>query len=124
MKRFRLYFWIWAILIFAVSSYPNLKSPVKLSEKISWDKIAHFTEYLILAFLYYKYRFLSGLQINKIQKQLFYMLLIIPVFDELHQLLIPGRSFSFLDILADMMGFATIILYLNYRKKRILLWEN
>ncbi|MDD2650632.1 MAG: VanZ family protein [Candidatus Cloacimonetes bacterium] len=46
------------------------------------------------------------------------------MFDELHQLLIPGRSFSFLDILADMMGFATIILYLNYRKKRILLWEN
>ncbi|HOE91276.1 MAG TPA: VanZ family protein [Candidatus Cloacimonadota bacterium] len=119
MKKLRNMFWVWAVLIAAVSSYPNLKSPIKFAENISWDKVAHFCEYMVLAYLYYKYKVSAGLDLKSIKKHLIYMLLIIPIIDEAHQLLIPGRSFSFLDMLADALGFATIILLITIKQSRL-----
>jgi len=43
---------------------------------------------------------------------------IIPILDESHQILIPGRSFSYYDILADFLGFLTIIIYYKLKLKR------
>ncbi|MBT4332008.1 MAG: VanZ family protein, partial [Candidatus Cloacimonetes bacterium] len=43
---------------------------------------------------------------------------IIPILDESHQILIPGRSFSYYDILADFLGFLTIIIYYKFKLKQ------
>ena len=117
MKIYKLFFWIWAVVIVTLSSVPSLKIPLK--DGISWDKLAHFSEYLILSFLYYKLKFQSGYSVQSIKTHLIYMLFTIPLLDELHQLLIPGRQFSFYDIVADMLGFSMIILYLELKTRKM-----
>lgn len=50
-----------------------------------------------------------------IVKEITVLSLILPVLTELIQILIPGRSFSLLDILANYIGFIITIVYLKSR---------
>ena len=77
-----------------------MKSPI-----IGMDKVAHFTEYLIFAFLFVK----MHKDVRKGVKRLLILACTIPILDELHQIPIPGRDFSFYDILADTWGFLVVI---------------
>ncbi len=116
MDKARFYLWafyIWAGLVLIVSSIPSLSIPM---EKM-WnpDKIAHAGEYAIFAFLYYKYRQTAGSNTGRIIRTLFIFTLTIPILDELHQKLIPGRMYSIYDVLADIIGFLIVIAYLSYK---------
>ncbi len=109
-------FWLCAFTIAVLSSISSLD--INIDDTISWDKIAHFLEYLILSFLFYKYQQKKGTLNSVIVKKLIWMMLLIPVFDEAHQLFIPGRQFSWLDILADIMGFLAVIIFIVLRRKQ------
>ena len=117
LKIFSLY-WLpvilWAGVIFYFSSIPHLQI-----EKLGiWDtifrKIAHATEYGVLAFLALR----LGL---RQEKRKVFVLVIVIVFcalyawsDEWHQSLVAGRTFSVWDITIDSLG-AIVFGLLYYR---------
>ncbi len=120
-KVFRTLFILWSAVILTLTSYPKLQSP--LDDSLNFDKFAHVFVYLIFAWLFMK---MHGNSVdNKTIKKLILLAVIVPVLDELHQIPIPGRSFSWWDILADMIGFWIIILiYKNKIKAYNLKKEN
>jgi VanZ family protein len=97
-------FIIWVVLVFAVSSIPHLAVPAFGMPHWS-DKIAHLTEYAVLAFLFYRGegggRWRMGIPA--------WLLVIaggiaIAGIDEYHQRFIPGRDSDILDWTADATG--------------------
>ena len=108
---------IWAGVIFYFSSIPHLQ----IEELGTWDtifrKIAHATEYGVLAFL--------ALRLGwRQEKRTVLILIIVIVFcslyawsDEYHQSFIEGRVFSVWDILIDTLG-ATALGLLYFRNKK------
>jgi len=115
-KRHKVYtiiFSLWSATILFLTSYPKLHIPI--ADKL-WnsDKLAHFAVYTIFAWLFIKMNHHKTTKNNL--RYLIIMLCSIPILDELHQWPIPGRSFSFYDILADSLGFLLII-FLYSRKK-------
>lgn len=115
MKKYKILFWSCTVTIATLSSWPSLSIPVP--DVMSPDKIAHFLEYAVFAFLYYKFREEDNVPVNRIIRQLCIMLICIPVIDEVHQLFIPGRDFSFYDMLADTGGFLSVITFLCIKKR-------
>lgn len=113
-KFYTFLFVIWCVIIITLTSIPKLQNP--LSDKI-WniDKLAHMTVYMIFSFLFMLMNSHKTRRQNA--KTLFILMLIIPLLDELHQWPIPGRSFSFYDILADCIGFLIVIILCYYRDK-------
>ena len=93
-------FYLWLLLMLVVSSIPD--SRISAEKILGWDKLAHWSEYLILTSLYYLMRIHSRKSIIVLHFLL--LALALPIADELHQLLIPGRSCSYLDALADLCG--------------------
>ena len=116
-KFFTVLFVIWIIVILTLTSIPKLHVP--LADKIfNFDKLAHLAVYAILAFLFTKMNRHKGRKQNA--TSLIYMMLTIPLLDELHQIPIPGRTFSYYDILADVLGFVIIIIYsYKFSKKKL-----
>lgn len=112
-KHFKIAFYVWTVILFTLTSIPKLQSP--LNDSLNIDKLAHFTVYLIFAYLFMK-MFERSQYIQKL-KLLSVLAVIIPVFDELHQIPIPGRTFSYFDILADFLGFLTVIIYFKIKLK-------
>ena len=112
-KYNKIAFYIWAGVVFTLTSIPKLQSP--LDDSLNIDKLAHFVVYMIFAYLFMK-MFDTKQYIQKL-KLLYILAVIIPIFDELHQIPIPGRSFSYYDILADFLGFLTVIIYFKIKLK-------
>ncbi len=96
----------WIIVIFVLTGYPGLQTPHL--DKYPIDKVYHFVLFLIL----------GGLEF-RIMKTLYFFAIGIPVIliAELQQILIPGRTFEVMDIIAGLVGlcFAYFILT-GYRK--------
>ncbi|MCX7879190.1 MAG: VanZ family protein [Ignavibacteria bacterium] len=97
-----------AIVIFIISHIPSGLIIPKAFEL--QDKIFHFIIYfifgttLIVAFTRYE----------KKSKAIFWIILIgflYALSDEIHQKFVPGRSFEFLDLIADYIGIATSLLF-------------
>jgi VanZ family protein len=106
LKRW-LPFFVWVVLIFIGSSIPRLPaSPFGMPRGA--DKVAHYLEYLILAFLFYR-----GVRGERRWVSLpawFIVLatgLVIASVDEYHQAYIPGRDANIWDWTADMAGIVT-----------------
>ncbi len=113
-KYYKIAFYVWAGILFTLTSIPKLKSPI--DDSLNIDKLAHLIVYLIFAYLFMK-MFDRKQYIQKL-KLLSVLAVIIPIFDELHQIPIPGRCFSYYDILADFLGFLTVIIYYKIICKR------
>ena len=93
---------IWAVIIFSVSSIPDLSAP-SFGFKFT-DKAAHFVEYFILGiFLAY-----AIAKLNLRLMRVFWISVCISAFygvtDEFHQFFIPGRQMDGFDMLADVLG--------------------
>ncbi len=108
---------LWAAVIFAVSSIPDLSAP-ELGIKFG-DKIIHFFEYFILGFL-------TAYAVSK-QTERIWMVFIISaavsgvygILDEIHQLFVPGRSTEGFDMLADVLGsILAAAIYVWWMEKR------
>ena len=113
-KFYKIAFYFWAVIIFTLTSIPKLHTP--MSDTLDIDKLAHFTVYMIFAFLFMK--MFDTKQYAQKLKLLSILAVLIPIFDELHQIPIPGRFFSYYDILADLLGFLTVIIYFKIKLKR------
>lgn len=110
----------WVTLIFVGSSIPRLSLGEKFDMPLGADKVAHFIEYLILAFLFY--RGMRGERWGKaLPAWLFVVVacLAIGTLDEFHQRFIPGRDANIWDWLADATGIVSGTLIAMYRLKPI-----
>jgi len=103
--------------IFAVSSIPG--THLGESELLSYDKILHALEYLILAVV--SSWALLGIPSNPDWRPLIWIFLIGFLFafsDEFHQLFVTKRSFDLYDLLADAVGLVLgLISYYWYLQK-------
>lgn len=84
-------------------------------------KMAHFTEYLILALIVFKALRVSRVKVKRSFVFTSVFCLLYAVSDEVHQFFVPGRAFAVTDILIDTSGavFGLIIAaFFNYIKKR------
>jgi len=112
-KYNKIAFYVWAVILFTLTSIPKLQTP--LDDSLNIDKLAHFSVYMIFAYLFMKMFDIK--QYDQKLKLLSVLAVVIPIFDELHQIPIPGRSFSYYDILADFLGFLMVIIYFKIKLK-------
>ena len=92
---------LWWALIWILSSVPSDDLPSL--QILSIDKLAHIGVYFVLGFLVNSW--LKTRQIKASKRSLIYLaLLCSALLDEYHQSLIPGRSVSIYDFLANALG--------------------
>lgn len=115
---YRWCFGLWLTLLLILTSYPKISI---FNDKIlNIDKLAHFTVYFVLSFFIYMMNYDKSYQQNR--RLLFWTMLIMPLLDELHQIPIPGRYFSYYDLIADFLGIIGIILIFRSKKIRDFLY--
>jgi VanZ family protein len=104
----------WVITIIIVSSIPNiptLKIHTAKSE-IRLDYLMHFCEYGVLTFIAFLSFAVREFKIGYGKVILIAISLIIfAVLDELHQKLIPGRSYNIKDIMSNVTGILTVTIF-------------
>ncbi len=111
---------MYAGLIIAVSSIPNLKAPKIIS--FQFDKAVHFLEYALLAFLAYRSSTHLTAKITR-HKALLLSAIFVAIFatlDELYQRTVPGRHSGLGDLAMDLTGAALVLILLWYRGKSAL----
>jgi VanZ family protein len=109
---------LYAAAILAVSCIPNLKSPeIRFLTK---DKVAHFLEYAIFAFLTFRsFAHLSGRSRTATVALMTLLLLAgFAVVDELLQGFIPGRHADIRDYAADLAGGSLVVILLWLIRRR------
>lgn len=94
---------LYALAVFAVSSWPAVKLP---DLGVEWtDKFAHFSQYAVFACLVAGGWARGGGFANwKQQWRPVLFLIVFAAIDELHQIWIPRREASFMDWTADTIG--------------------
>ena len=112
MKHF-LYYWlpvlVYAGLIFYLSSLPTI--PPLVIEIMPETLIWHVIEYAILGILLFRAFINSRNDILK-NNAIFLAIMIASFYgitDEIHQLFVPGRIFSYLDMMVDFVGSNAIL---------------
>ncbi len=119
--RWKLPLIIWAFIILTLTSYPTLEGPNLGFE--AQDKLEHCCAYFVLGFLLARAfgEEKSFLVRGAVQKSLVFGSLF-ALFDEVHQLFIPGRSCELWDGVADVVGILLsqmVFLMVNrYRQKK------
>jgi len=109
---------LYAGLILAVSSIPNLHPP-----RLRWlpsDKVAHFCEYAILALLAFRSFSNIGARTPILRAALVsgLFLSLFALLDETYQKMIPGRHFDLMDYAVDLLGGLLVLLILSFRRQR------
>ena len=94
---------LYSVIIFGVSSIPNLKAPL---EQLSFDKLIHAVEYMVLGILFARAFMNTRPSVaNKIAFSLVVLFCFFYGFsDEFHQSFVAGRVASFWDLVADTIG--------------------
>ena len=106
-KLFKVLFWVWALLIFGVSSLPNIPQPDLIihKERIRLDYFFHFCEYFLLAMLFLFWKTDPAFNIKPGRVCLFLFCgLLFAIVDELHQHFIPGRTVNPIDAVSNGLG--------------------
>jgi VanZ family protein len=110
----RVIFIVWILTIMIVSSIPSVPT-LKIhtaKTEIRLDYLMHFCEYGILAFMAFLTFTENELKINYRKLILITLCLIaFAVLDELHQKLIPGRSYNIKDILSNITGISGALIF-------------
>ena len=123
-SNYKWLFWIWLAIIIIASSIPNINAAnISLTGnklEIRLDYILHLVIYFILALLFINWKYIS---INS--SPLLYLSLTITIglvlsfLEELHQLIIPGRTFNLIDFYYNatglLIGVFTTYFYLHQR---------
>lgn len=106
------------------------KELIKLTKKVNplVRKIAHFSIYMILAT--FTYMFIEELNIKsksekeRLRKNIIYtciFCIIYAIFDEIHQIYVPGRTGKLIDVIIDTLGSCmgiTLLLVNNIVKRK------
>lgn len=107
----------WAILIFVLSSFSSLKSPVVVFN--FQDKVNHFIFYGIFGiFLARAFFYQDKLEWARRRWQFVAILfgILYGISDEFHQYFVPGRYVEFWDVVADGLGASFGVLLFHYRQ--------
>lgn len=93
---------LWAVIIFAGSSIPDLSAPKVMNLSLS-DKLAHLTEYFIFGFA-----MAFGLHRSGSTRIILLLTILFGILygasDEFHQSFVHGRSSDPFDLMADTIG--------------------
>lgn len=103
--------------IIAVSSIRNLPSPQV--DGVALDKLAHFAEYALFAFLIFRSVSRWGGISHGIIAPLLSLIFLIAfaALDEFYQQFVPGRDPDLFDIVSDTAGAALVLSYLWLRRR-------
>ena len=95
---------VWIVIIFVLTGYPKLEVPEL--KQFPLDKLYHFIVFFVM-----------GLLASKLMraKGFFILGIVVVLMAELQQLVIPGREFEPLDIVAGIL--ALIVSYFVFREK-------
>ena len=105
---------IWVITIITVSSIPSIPT-LKIhtaNKEIRLDYLFHFCEYGILAFM--ALLSFAGKEFKLNYRKFIFIticLILFAILDEVHQKLIPGRSYNIKDILSNITGIIAAMLF-------------
>lgn len=102
------------IILFILTSLPT---GLAIETKDVSDKVLHFGAYgLLSVFLYLNLYFQNKSDVLKSYAGFFTVIIasFYGVLDEIHQMLVPGRSTEFFDWLADFTGSLTAVLITKY----------
>ncbi len=110
--RYLLIAWILTIIILSsIPNIPTLKVRTARAE-IRLDYLIHFCEYGVLTFIAFLSYAGSLFKINYKKYILITVgLILFAVLDELHQKLIPGRSYNIKDILSNITGILAAMVF-------------
>jgi VanZ family protein len=98
---------LWIILIFGLSSIPDIHGG-GIGLPSGTDKIVHFFEYAVLAYLLYRSAAYGRAEPGVFQGVAALMIGSgIALMDEYYQSFVPGRDASFFDFLSDVLGVIT-----------------
>ena len=116
LEKFNFRFWSYACggLIVILSSIPGDYLP--RAETFTIDKLFHVIEYFGFTILV-GFAHIYSTRRRYRMKWIPYALrigMLVPIFDELYQSLIPGRISSWLDVIADLMGVTLAIVTLAF----------
>jgi len=106
--------WIWMIVLFVLSSIPSNDLP-EVGFYLS-DKLAHLIVYFILGVLL-GWRIKRGRVDSKglCWRNSFFIGIFYAIFDEVHQIFVPGRQFDIWDITFDIIGIFLGIVFIKNR---------
>jgi VanZ family protein len=110
---------LYAALIVAASSLQGLKSPELIGLQL--DKLAHFLEYFVFAFLIHRSFAHMRAEIPA-KRALWVSFLLIGLFalgDEFYQKFVPNRQSEIPDIIADLLGAILVLFLLWLRDRRV-----
>lgn len=102
--KYRLPVILWSLFMLIVSSLPRVSQPFTGFPHI--DKVAHFIEYGIFAFLIGRALYYSNASRSIVRAMMLSLVFgaLFGAIDEIHQLFIPGRTNSIADFAADVGG--------------------
>jgi len=106
-----------AFFIFFLSAIPDLKSGLDTTLDIILRKIAHATEFGVLAYLIFLA--LANFKLSTKKSLLFALILafLYAASDEFHQSFVPGREMALIDFLVDATG-AILSFYLIFLQQK------
>jgi len=110
----------WAVLILYLSSTTSINLPESIRDIFSIDKLGHFGIYGIFTILLLKGFHRSNLKLGK--KEVYFALIISILYgigmEVMQYTFFPGRYFENLDIIANIIGsFTGLLFYKLYLKK-------
>ncbi|MDO9390336.1 MAG: VanZ family protein [bacterium] len=106
----------WLVLMITATSIPNLTTPARYPHA---DLVFHIVVYLVLALLAARAFSMTGYRHKGLWAVLLVMGLGLAAIDEYHEVMVPGRTVSFLDFSMNVIGFTagTGISKLCYKNK-------
>lgn len=109
---------IWAALIFWLSAQPDLTTGFPGMWETIARKFAHVTEYAVLAWLLSNALVRHGRAVMPIATMAIILTVLYATTDEVHQLFVPGRVGSPVDLLYDSAGaFLGALIRAAYRRE-------
>lgn len=95
----------WIVAIFVFTGYPKLKTP--RFDDFPADKIYHFVAFFLLGMF----------ELRTLRTPMYFVVGFgVAILAELQQLIIPGREFEYLDIIAGMCGLVAVFAACRGRK--------
>lgn len=97
----------WLLVMLYFSSVPDPYARVHAQGTTLTDIVAHFVGFLVLAALVLRWWCFRTRETTRRRiLQAVALCLLYSIFDELHQIPIPGRSFDWIDLVTDAVGVA------------------
>jgi len=91
---------VWIVVIFVLTGYPGLKSP--RIKDVPVDKLYHFIAFFLLGIF----------EIRVMKPVMFFTVgTTVALLAEFQQLIIPGRDFEWMDIIAGIFGLIIVFLF-------------